>query len=790
MAQEWAVNAQATAVALPTMAQEWATTSRATVVEHLHTASEAALKAPAFAQAFLGLSETSSSSSSSGLLAGEQVDLEADYEQRMATLEAQAADADQRFKAEAAALAEADALREAELEIDREAAKAAAAAEVLAEDARKAADEASWQRAEAHRREMEERIWAERAVLAQADLGAYRQAAALVTTQAEAVGNASLAQAANDRASAAQAARAKLAEESAAAAAERHAAYTRKADAAADAAQAASRARAAAARAGREAAARAALELAAAQEGAVLPQLALSPEAQEGETKKAAAAAQAAQAAASQEAAVKAAEAAAEAEKKAVAAEADAAGKAAEAVTAASAVAEATAAAATTNTIDIESGWGASAVGARVQLSGLVSAAHLNGLLGAVVKHNATSGLYSVKLDDPNQKLKLVRQDNLVKVSADGEPILDESKKEDASSDTNRLDSERRAELVAAQAAAESAAKKASEVVAAARADAVRLQAEASQFAEAAAVAVSTSGPAGTVVSATSGNYDNSGSSMLSNSNSTSIDWSAFAEISDGPSFDPKKSLAALPLVPLKRFQFTLDTVDHRYRLGALPSDAEAALAPLYSEELVRTRLLPVGPSTGNGGNNGKPQSVRVVEQAVVFMHALAATQLLDRMQGATKHATRHLSAKAADTYARAGAALSATGLAIDGGTLAIGLPNASNKRATGHSFIQAWRTAAQRRQDRTATEAWINHYETVATTKRELGILVAAQWDDKLAAAQARLSVKHAAEIDQTSARDFALRYLSVHIRVSFLLRPYELPMRIYNFLFHSISW
>ena len=66
-----------------------------------------------------------------------------------------------------------------------------------------------------------------------------------------------------------------------------------------------------------------------------------------------------------------------------------------------------------------------------------------------------------------------------------------------------------------------------------------------------------------------------------------------------------------------------------RYRFGALPADAEAALAPLYNETVARAMALPNPAGRAAGGP--ATTTLPVAEDAVLFTHALAATQHLAR---------------------------------------------------------------------------------------------------------------------------------------------------------------
>lgn len=63
---------------------------------------------------------------------------------------------------------------------------------------------------------------------------------------------------------------------------------------------------------------------------------------------------------------------------------------------------------------------------------------------------------------------------------------------------------------------------------------------------------------------------------------------------SSGPvTAEPSLSAGALSRVKLRWYQFVIDTQEKRYRFGALPVEAELAIAPVYGETVARSRSMP-----------------------------------------------------------------------------------------------------------------------------------------------------------------------------------------------------
>jgi hypothetical protein len=78
----------------------------------------------------------------------------------------------------------------------------------------------------------------------------------------------------------------------------------------------------------------------------------------------------------------------------------------------------------------------------------------------------------------------------------------------------------------------------------------------------------------------------------------------------------------------VNRFAFTLDTVDNRYRFGALPGDA-GVLSSLYGESVSRNQTLPPYKASPAELKKQKPIVAEMVDESVLFTHSVAATQAL-----------------------------------------------------------------------------------------------------------------------------------------------------------------
>jgi hypothetical protein len=71
-----------------------------------------------------------------------------------------------------------------------------------------------------------------------------------------------------------------------------------------------------------------------------------------------------------------------------------------------------------------------------------------------------------------------------------------------------------------------------------------------------------------------------------------------------------------------------LDTVDNRYRFGALPGDA-GVLSSLYGESVSRNQTLPPYKASPAELKKQKPIVAEMVDESVLFTHSVAATQAL-----------------------------------------------------------------------------------------------------------------------------------------------------------------
>lgn len=154
------------------------------------------------------------------------------------------------------------------------------------------------------------------------------------------------------------------------------------------------------------------------------------------------------------------------------------------------------------------------------------------------------------------------------------------------------------------------------------------------------------------------------------------------------------------------RYAFTLDTVDNKYRFGALPGDA-AVLSQLYGESVSRNQTLPPYKATPAELKKQKPIVAEMVDQAVLFVHAMAATQGLAKLMEETEVRASSLLSDWLASKFRAGASMDITDTVKD---------------ITG-SDGGGWRSSKQRKGERLIIEAKMSEVFASIEADRRNGV-------------------------------------------------------------------